>query len=227
MKKIAENLQLVQSRIDSAAASCQRNSSEIRLLAVSKTKPAALVREALTCGQREFAENYLQDALPKIGELADESLVWHYIGQIQSNKTRDIAAHFDWVHSIDRLKIGQRLSAQRGPDQKPLQCCIQINVSGEVQKGGVEPDQLMKLAAALAELPRLQLRGLMVIGSNTKDNDITRSEFERARTLFEAMQTQYPSVDTLSMGMSADLEAAIVCGSTMVRIGTDIFGARQ
>lgn len=224
MSTIADNIQLVSSRIQAATAAAGRTENSVQLLAVSKTKPAEALREAYAAGLRDFGENYLQEALGKQLELADLPLIWHFIGPIQSNKTRAIAEHFDWVHSVDRLKIAQRLSEQRPVDLPPLNICIQVNVSGEASKSGCTPADLPALADAINALPRLKLRGLMAIPEPTED----RAEQDAA---FAAVQTLQASLnlplDTLSMGMSHDLESAIAQGATWVRIGTALFGARD
>ena len=224
MSTIADNIQLVSSRIRNATQAAGRDENSVQLLAVSKTKPAQALREAYAAGLRDFGENYLQEALGKQLELADLPLIWHFIGPIQSNKTRSIAEHFAWVHSVDRLKIAQRLSEQRPADLPPLNICIQVNVSGEASKSGCAPQDLPALAQAISALPRLKLRGLMAIPEPTED----RAEQDAA---FAAVQTLQASLDlpldTLSMGMSHDLESAIAQGATWVRIGTALFGARD
>ena len=224
MSTIADNIGLVSQRIRAAADAVQRDASSIHLLAVSKTKPAQAVREAYAAGLRDFGENYLQEALGKQAELTDLPLSWHFIGPIQSNKTRAIAEHFAWVHSVDRLKIAQRLSEQRPADLPPLNICIQVNVSGEASKSGCTPQDLPALAAAIIALPRLRLRGLMAIPEPTDDPAAQDASFAAVRTLQE--QLNLP-LDTLSMGMSHDLESAIAQGATWVRIGTALFGARD
>lgn len=223
MSTIAENIAKVRERIREAAQASQRDSQSVGLLAVSKTKPAAAVREAYAAGQRDFGENYLQEALAKQAELSDLDLVWHFIGPIQSNKTKLIAEHFHWVHSVDRLKIAQRLSEQRPAHLPPLNICLQVNVSGEASKSGCAPEALPALAAAVAALPSLRLRGLMAIPEPTSDPSAQRAAFARLRELQEGLPQ---SLDTLSMGMSDDLEAAIAEGATWVRIGSALFGAR-
>jgi pyridoxal phosphate enzyme (YggS family) len=195
-------------------------------VAVSKTFPPAAVRAAHAAGQRDFGENHAQEALAKVDALADLALVWHFIGPLQSNKTRQVAERFAWVHSIDRLKIAERLSAQRLEALPPLQVCIQVNVSGEATKSGVAPEEAPALARAVAALPRLRLRGLMAIPEPTDDSALQRRRFESLCTLQEQLVAAGLPLDTLSMGMSDDLEAAIAAGATMVRVGTAIFGAR-
>jgi len=224
MSTIAENSATVLERIAAASRTAGRDPATVGLLAVSKTKPAAALREAAGAGLRDFGENYLQEALDKQPALADLPLVWHFIGPIQSNKTRAIASHFDWVHSVDRLKIAQRLAEQRPPERGPLNICLQVNVSGEASKSGCHPDELPALAAAVSRLPNLRLRGLMAIPEPTDDPASQRAAFARLRTLSEALNL---GLDTLSMGMSQDLEAAIAEGATWVRVGTALFGARD
>jgi len=219
-------LRAVRERIARATAEASRDAADIRLLAVSKTFAAAAVRELAGCGQREFGENYLQEALEKQAQLSDLPLVWHFIGPIQSNKTRAIAENFSWVHSVDRLKIAERLSAQRPPALPPLQLCIEVNVSGEASKGGVTAAELPALADAVAALPNLQLRGLMAIPAPAADMTTQRTAFRPVRAAFGALIARGHNLDTLSMGMSADLEAAILEGATIVRIGTALFGER-
>ena len=224
MSTIAGNIARVEARIRAAALAVQRDVTSIHLLAVSKTKPAGALREAHAAGIRDFGENYLQEARAKQLELADLPLCWHFIGPIQSNKTRDIAEHFAWVHSVDRLKIAQRLSDQRPADLPPLNICIQVNVSGEASKSGCNPADLPALAAAISGLPRLKLRGLMAIPEPTEDRAEQDAAFATVRTLQESLNM---GLDTLSMGMSHDLESAIAQGATWVRIGTALFGARD
>lgn len=224
MSTIAGNIAQVEARIRAAALAVHRDVTSIHLLAVSKTKPAAALREAHAAGVRDFGENYLQEARAKQIELADLPLCWHFIGPIQSNKTRDIAEHFAWVHSVDRLKIAQRLSEQRPADLPPLNICIQVNVSGEASKSGCTPADLPALAAAISALPRLKLRGLMAIPEPTEDRAEQDAAFAQVRTLQERLNM---GLDTLSMGMSHDLESAIAQGATWVRVGTALFGARD
>jgi hypothetical protein len=219
-------LRAVQTRMERAAVEAGRAAGAARLLAVSKTFGAAAVRALAACGQREFGENYLQEALEKQAALADLSLVWHFIGPIQSNKTRAIAESFSWVHSVDRLKIAERLSAQRPPGLPPLQVCIEVKVSGEASKGGVSAAELPALAEAIVRLPGLRLRGLMAIPAPTPDPEAQRAAFRQVREVFDALAARGHTLDTLSMGMSGDLEAAIREGATIVRIGTALFGER-
>jgi pyridoxal phosphate enzyme (YggS family) len=224
MSTIADNISLVSSRIHAATLAANRAENSVQLLAVSKTKPAQALREAYAAGLRDFGENYLQEALGKQLELADLPLIWHFIGPIQSNKTRAIAEHFDWVHSVDRLKIAQRLSEQRPADLPPLNICIQVNVSGEASKSGCAPADLPALANAISELPRLKLRGLMAIPEPTEDRAAQDAAFAAVQSLQASLNLP---LDTLSMGMSHDLESAIAMGATWVRIGTALFGARD
>ena len=224
MSTIAENIAKVGERIRAAAQASGRDLDHIGLLAVSKTKPAAAVREAYAAGIRDFGENYLQEALEKQAELSELPLIWHFIGPIQSNKTKPIAEHFAWVHSVDRLKIAQRLSEQRPTDLPPLNICLQVNVSAEDSKSGCAPAELAALALAVSQLPNLRLRGLMAIPEPTDDVAAQRAAFARLRELRDGLQLP---LDTLSMGMSHDLDAAIAEGATWVRIGTALFGARD
>ena len=223
---IADNLAAVRTRIADTARACGRDPQEIQLLAVSKTHSAQAVREAAQAGQRDFGENYLQEALDKQHAMANPALAWHFIGPIQSNKTRAIAENFAWVHSVDRLKIAQRLSVQRPTSAPPLNVCIEVNVSGEASKSGVLPQAAAALAEQVAALPKLKLRGLMAIPAPTSDLHQQRQAFAQVRALFDALNQRDLNLDTLSMGMSDDMEAAIAEGATIVRIGTAIFGAR-
>jgi len=227
MSGLSGRLQNLVTRIARAASDAGRDPVGIRLLAVSKTWPAESVREAAAAGQRAFGENYVQEGVAKVEALADLDLEWHFIGPLQSNKTRPVANSFAWVHSIDRLKIAQRLSEQRDVFLPPLQVCIQVNVSGEASKSGVSPAELPDLARAVAALPRLKLRGLMTIPEPTSDVALQRSRFAMLRQLMDQLRADGLELDTLSMGMSDDLEAAIAEGSTMVRVGTAIFGSRN
>jgi pyridoxal phosphate enzyme (YggS family) len=223
---IPENITKLTDRIRIAAEFNQRDATSVTLLAVSKTQPASAIRIAATAGITNLGENYLQEALDKMADLHDLPLCWHFIGPIQSNKTRSIAEHFDWVHSVDRLKIARRLSEQRPAGMPPLQVCLQVNISGESSKSGIMPGELAQFAAAVNELPALRLRGLMAIPAASTDTVAQRQAFAQLRHCLEALQTTLPGLDTLSMGMSADLESAIAEGSTIVRIGTDVFGPR-
>jgi len=223
---IAGNLDAVKQRIARAATEHGREADDIRLVAVSKTKPIALIEAALDADQRDFGENYLQDALAKVDTLAAREPIWHFIGDIQSNKTRDIAAHFAWAHAIDRFKIARRLSDQRPDDMAPINVCMQVNIDDEDSKSGIAPEALTDLAAQIAELPNIRLRGLMTIPAFTDDFDTQRKPFAALRELMTTLNADGYALDTLSMGMSADLEAAVAEGATHVRVGTDIFGAR-
>jgi pyridoxal phosphate enzyme (YggS family) len=227
MTSIAANLQAVRARIAAACVAAGRPAESVQLLAVSKTWPAANVREAVAAGQRAFGENYVQEAVDKAVQLAESGLEWHFIGPLQSNKTRLVAENFAWVHSVDRIKIAERLAAQRPPGLAPLQVCIQVNVSGEASKSGCAPDQAAVLAHAVAALPRLSLRGLMTIPEPSEDSSLQRSRFALLRQLRDRLKAGGLALDTLSMGMSHDLEAAIMEGATLVRIGTAIFGERN
>lgn len=228
MSSIPQNLQQVRDRITTACAAANRPVQSVTLLAVSKTFGADAVREAHAAGQQAFGENYVQEALDKIAALADlrSELEWHLIGPLQSNKTRAVAEAFDWVHSVDRLKLAERLSAQRPPQLPPLQVCVQVNVSGEASKSGVAPGEVAALARAVSHLPRLRLRGLMSIPEPMNDVEAQRVPHRVLRELLVQLQHDGLPVDTLSMGMSADLEAAIAEGATVVRVGTAIFGRR-
>ncbi len=225
---IGDDLQQVRNRIERACAAEGRDAAGVRLLAVSKTFGPEAVREAFAAGQRAFGENYVQEGLDKIEALPDlrAELEWHCIGPLQSNKTRPVAAHFDWVHSIDRLKIAERLSAQRSAHLPPLNVCLQVNVDGGANKSGVAPEEALALARAVAALPQLRLRGVMAIPEPASDFAAQRELCLRARAVYDAIRAAGIALDTLSLGMSADLEAAVSAGSTMVRIGTAIFGGR-
>ena len=227
MTTISANLQAVRERMTAAAREYGRDPSAISLLAVSKTRPTSDVREAVAAGQNAFGENYVQEGVEKIGSLALLKLEWHFIGPLQSNKTRVVAENFDWVHSVDRLKIAQRLSEQRPETLPSLQVCLQVNVSGEATKSGVEVDDVEALAVQIAGLPRLRLRGLMAIPAPVDDFDQQRRAFRRVREIHDYLRAAGLPLDTLSMGMTHDLEAAIAEGSTLVRIGTAIFGERS
>jgi len=231
MSIIAANLQAVEATIGTAVQAAGRARSEVQLLAVSKTFPAEAVLEAMAAGQAAFGENYLQEALEKIAHVAraqpDSPVEWHFIGPIQSNKTRPIAASFAWVHTVERLKIAQRLSEQRPPELGPLNICLQVNISGEASKSGATEAELPELARAVAQLPNLRLRGLMAIPEQASDPDKQRAAFARLRKLSDALRADGLALDTLSMGMSGDMDAAIAEGATIVRIGSAIFGARH
>jgi pyridoxal phosphate enzyme (YggS family) len=227
MTSIAANLQAVRARIAAACLAAGRPTDAVQLLAVSKTWPAAGVREALAAGQRAFGENYVQEAAEKAADLAGLGIEWHFIGPLQSNKTRLVAENFAWMHSVDRLKVAERLAAQRPSALAPLQVCIQVNVSGEASKSGCAPDEAGVLAGAVAALPGLRLRGFMAIPEPTGDAALLRSRFARLRQLRDRINADGLHLDTLSMGMSDDLEAAIMEGATIVRVGTAIFGQRD
>ncbi|WP_341503006.1 YggS family pyridoxal phosphate-dependent enzyme [Gallaecimonas sp. GXIMD4217] len=227
MTTIAERLQAARRRICDAALSAGRDPDSIQLLAVSKTKPLADIYAAYDAGQRAFGENYVQEAVDKIAAFKRPDVQWHLIGPLQSNKTRIVAEHFDWVQSLDRERIAIRLDEQRPAHLNPIQICIQVNVSGETSKSGLALDQVEKLAQKVDELPNLTLRGLMAIPKADDDPDRQRAAFATLRHAYEKLKRQYETVDTLSMGMSNDLEAAIMEGATLVRLGTAIFGARQ
>ncbi|MBK8072726.1 MAG: YggS family pyridoxal phosphate-dependent enzyme [Ramlibacter sp.] len=226
MTTIRDNLQSVSTRIDVACAAAGRAPGSVRLLAVSKTFGPDAVREAHAAGQRAFGENYIQEAVEKMAALDGLDAEWHCIGPVQSNKTRLVATHFDWVHSVDRVKVAQRLSEQRPNGLPPLQVCLQVNMDAGPNKAGVEPAQAADLARAVALLPRLKLRGLMSIPEPASDPAAQLAVHRQTRALFDALRAAGLEMDTLSMGMTADLEAAIHAGSTMVRVGTAIFGSR-
>ncbi|MCE9685234.1 YggS family pyridoxal phosphate-dependent enzyme [Shewanella sp. AS16] len=229
MTTITDRLAQAQHRIALAAQKCARDPADITLLAVSKTKPLAQIIAAYEAGQRRFGENYVQEGESKIIALKADypDIEWHFIGPLQSNKSRIVAEHFDWMHTLSREKIAQRLSEQRPAGMAPLNVCIQINVSQEESKSGVAPEHMLPLAAAIAGLSGLCLRGLMAIPTATYDYELQRREFAQLQQLFQQLQAHYPEVDTLSMGMSNDLETAIAQGSTLVRIGSAIFGERD
>jgi PLP dependent protein len=224
---IASGLQKVRTRIREIAEKTGRQPEAITLLAASKTNPAECLREAFTAGQTIFGENYLQEALAKIPVLADLPIEWHFIGPIQSNKTRRIAENFAWVHSVDRKKIADRLSKDRPESLPPLQICLQVNVSGEGSKSGVAPEEVAELAAHVVTLPRLKLRGVMAIPELTKATALQRSQFHMLREAYDRLKRDGYELDTISMGMSEDLDIAIEEGATMVRVGTAIFGPRR
>ena len=227
MSAIADNLQAVQARISSAAAAAGRSADSVRLLAVSKTMPLTRIIEAAEAGQVAFGENYVQEGIDKLMACSGRALEWHFIGPLQSNKSRPVAENFDWVHTIDRLKIAQRLSAQRPARMAPLQVCVQVNVSGEASKSGCAPEEALTLCRSVAALPGLQLRGLMAIPEPSDNLAAQRAPCRRLRQIYENIQASGLALDILSMGMSHDLEAAIAEGATIVRIGTAIFGERN
>ena len=226
MGSIAANLQVVRGRISSAARAAGRDPAAVSLLAVSKTHAPALIREAHAAGQRAFGENYVQEAEAKMASLADLPLEWHLVGPLQSNKTRSVAERFQWVHTVDREKVARRLSEQRPQGLPPLEVLVQVNVSGEASKSGVAPQDAAALARVVAKLPRLRLRGLMAVPEPTPDAAVQRARFAALRRLYESLRREGLALDTLSMGMSDDMEAAIAEGSTLVRVGTAIFGKR-
>jgi pyridoxal phosphate enzyme (YggS family) len=230
MTTICNNIVAIQERIAKASLAAKRQ-DKVQLLAVSKTKPVSLIKQAFEQGLTHFGENYVQESIEKIQQIKTDSdfdrpIVWYFIGPLQSNKTRLVAENFDWVQSVDRLKIAERLNQQR-PDNLPtLNICLQVNISGEVTKSGTTLSEVMELASQVQTLSRLKLRGIMAIPQNSNDPEIIKQQFIELNLIYKKLQQQYPDIDTLSMGMSGDLESAIECGSTMVRIGTDIFGAR-
>lgn len=228
MKPIKDNLTEIRERITAAAQKCGRDPDTVTLLAVSKTKPVSTLEEAIAAGQTRFGENYVQEGVEKIQYFSvNQNLEWHFIGPLQSNKSRLVAEHFDWCHTIDRLKIAQRLSDQRPADKAPLNVLIQINISDENSKSGITLAELPALAEQVAALPNVCLRGLMAIPAPETDPERQSAVFRQMEAAFRELQGNYPQADTLSMGMTDDMDAAITCGSTMVRIGTAIFGARN
>lgn len=228
MKPIKDNLTEIRERITAAAQKCGRDPDTVTLLAVSKTKPVSALEEAIAAGQTRFGENYVQEGVEKIQYFSvNQNLEWHFIGPLQSNKSRLVAEHFDWCHTIDRLKIAQRLSDQRPADKAPLNVLIQINISDENSKSGITLAELPALAEQVAALPNVCLRGLMAIPAPETDPERQSAVFRQMEAAFRELQGNYPQADTLSMGMTDDMDAAITCGSTMVRIGTAIFGARN
>ncbi|NLU17510.1 MAG: YggS family pyridoxal phosphate-dependent enzyme [Serratia liquefaciens] len=231
MSTIQQNLQDVRNRIAAAAQGCARAPEEVTLLAVSKTKPVAAIAEAIAAGQRTFGENYVQEGVDKVQHFAalpeGATLEWHFIGPLQSNKSRLVAEHFAWCHTVDRLRIAQRLSDQRPADMPPINVLIQINISDEQSKSGIVLAELPALAEAVVALPNVRLRGLMAIPAPQEDYQSQLAVFRQMHDAFLALQQHYPQVDTLSMGMTDDMTAAVTAGSTLVRIGTAIFGARD
>ena len=221
-----ENLRAVRARIAGAAARCGRSVDSITLIGVGKAQPVELLRAAAAAGVTDLGESYVQEALGKLEALADLPLIWHFIGQLQANKTRSIAQRFQWVHGVDRLRLAQRLAEQRPYHAPPLNVCVQINIAGESTKAGIAPDEAPALVAAIAALPRLKLRGLMCVPPAESDPARQRRWFAEVRRVFERLNAEGAALDTLSMGMSADLEAAVLEGATMVRIGTALFGPR-
>ena len=231
MNDIESRLLAIKEQIASHARQTGRQPEQIKLLAVSKTKPAEAIQAAYQAGQRLFGESYVQEAVTKVQYLKNipdyADIEWHFIGPLQSNKTRLVAENFDWIHSIEREKIAQRLNEQRPAQLPALNICIQVNISGEQTKSGITADEVFGLAGIISNFPRLKLRGLMTIAENTDDLNIVRDNFLQMQELYNRLKNQYPSVDTLSMGMTDDMAVAIECGSTMVRIGTAIFGSRE
>jgi PLP dependent protein len=225
-QNLSERIRMVRERMARAAAQAGRSAQSVTLLAVGKAQPAQMVRAAASCGIADFGESYLQEALDKLAALQDLPITWHFVGRLQSNKTRPVAESFAWVHGVDRLKLAERLSAQRPPQAAPLNVCLQVNLAGEASKGGVTAAELPALAAAVAPLPRIRLRGLMCIPPEEADAERQRAWFRRLRRLFVALNDCGAGLDTLSMGMSGDFEAAILEGATLVRIGSALFGPR-
>lgn len=227
MASITENISVVRQHIDQSARASSRSPGNVLLLAVSKTQGPDQVRQAFDAGQRDFGENYVQEALAKIAALSLPDIRWHFIGPIQSNKTREIAEHFDWVHSVDRIKIAERLSAQRPVGKSPLNVCVQVNVSAEDSKSGVVLAEVDAVCAAISQLNNLNLRGLMAIPAPCGNYEQQRLVFRPLAELLHSLKAQHPTLDTLSIGMSADFDAAIAEGSTIIRVGSAIFGARN
>ena len=230
MTNIPNNIVAVEQKIAQASINAQRQDA-VRLLAVSKTKPVSLIKQAFAQGLSHFGENYVQESIEKIQQIKTDSdfdrpIHWYFIGPLQSNKTRPVAENFDWVQSVDRLKIAQRLNEQRPESLPVLNICLQVNISGEESKSGTTLSQVIELASQVQDLPRLKLRGIMAIPQKGDDPEVVEQQFLALHKIYQTLQQQYPDIDTLSMGMSGDLESAIKCGSTMVRIGTDIFGSR-
>jgi hypothetical protein len=226
-QQLSKNIAKLLQRVRLAAEKSQYSSGNVTIVAASKTRPAQDIKAAYACGLKDFGESYLQEALQKISALQDLPLVWHFIGPIQSNKTAGVATHFNWVHSVDRAKIARRLSEQRPPEMPPLQVCLQVNISGEDSKSGVRLEELPQLARTVLDLPRLKLRGLMAIPAAGVDSEQQRNAFRQMRNAAAQLRVFAPDIDTLSMGMSNDMEAAIMEGATMIRLGTAIFGPRN
>ena len=227
MIRVTENLRKIRDLLAKACDDAGRGDRPVKLLAVSKKQPVSCIKAAVSAGQRDFGENFVQEGLEKIAAIGRNDLVWHFIGHLQSNKTRFVAAHFDWVHTVDRLKIAERLSEQRPPGQPDLNICLQVNIDKEPGKAGVSVDEVLPLAKSVAALPRIKLRGLMCLPAIRVGFDAQRKPFARMRELYNALERDGFEVDTLSMGMSDDFRAAIFEGSTIVRIGTAVFGARR
>ena len=226
MIRVTENLALIRDLLAKSAVKAQRDPATVKLLAVSKKQSVDKILEAAHAGQRDFGENFVQEGLDKIEKIASEELVWHFIGHLQTNKTRTVAEHFDWVHTIDQLKTAERLSRQRPPERDPLSVCLQVNIDEEAAKSGIKPDALAELAQAVQELPGLRLRGLMCLPAVRSTPAGQREPFRKLRELAESLSAMEIATDTLSMGMSADFDAAIAEGATIVRIGTAVFGPR-
>lgn len=227
MSEITNKLNQIRERIKAAELQYQRIPGSVKLVAVTKQQPIAVIQEAIDAGQTCFAENYVQEALSKIEHFIDDNIEWHFIGPVQSNKTKLIAEHFQCVQSIDRLKIAERLNHQRPFYLPPLQVCVQVNIDNDPVKSGIDVDEINTFVEAITQLPRLQLRGLMTILTQYSDAERIMASYKQLRKIFEDLQQQYSNIDTLSMGMSADFELAIACGSTCVRVGSAIFGERQ
>lgn len=227
MIRVTENLRVIRDLLAKASSDAGRSENAVKLLAVSKKQPVSAILAAAGAGQRDFGENFVQEGLEKIQSIDRDDLIWHFIGHLQTNKTRQVAEHFDWVHTVDRIKTARRLSAQRPAGLDELQVCLQVNIDNEARKSGASVTAVPELAAAVAALPRLRLRGLMCLPANRTGFSEQRVPFARLRQLLEELQQQGLAVDTLSMGMSGDYRAAIFEGSTIVRLGTAIFGARQ
>ena len=226
MIRVTENLRVIRDLLAKACADAGRPDSAVNLLAVSKKQPVSAILEAAEAGQRDFGENFVQEGLEKIAASGRNDLVWHFIGHLQTNKTRAVAAHFDWVHTVDRFKVAKRLSTQRPDELADLNICLQVNIDGEPAKSGIKPDEVLGLAQSIVELPRIRLRGLMCLPANRSEFEQQRVPFRRLRELFDELRSAGMDVDTLSMGMTGDYAAAIHEGSTIVRIGTAIFGPR-
>jgi len=224
--RVTENLKLIRDLLAKSAVKAQRDPATVNLLAVSKKQPLTKILEAAEAGQRDFGENFVQEGLEKIEKTASLDLVWHFIGHLQTNKTRSVAEHFDWVHTIDRLKTAKRLSRQRPAGKAPLNVCLQVNIDAEESKSGASPEAVAELARAVAELPNMRLRGLMCLPEERSSPDAQREPFARLRKLAESLAAEGLDIDTLSMGMSGDYESAIAEGATIVRIGTAVFGPR-
>ncbi len=227
MTEVTVTLREIHDRIAAAAAAAGRDHARIRLVAVSKAKPARMIREALEAGQRDFGENYLQEATVKIQTLSGQNACWHFIGRVQSNKTRAIASHFDWVQTVDRERIARRLNQHRGAHQAPLEVCLQVALGDDPQRPGAAPEDLPALAATISELPHLRLRGLMCMPPLETDPQLQREHFDKTYGIYESLRQAGYELDTLSMGTTGDMEAAIAAGSTMIRVGTAIFGERD